>query len=481
MASSFEIAGSTGSAGAAFRTASQQFHQVQFYQTDSFLVRSVAEFSASSLNAGGAAVLLATEAHRGPILEQLNRMGVPSHAVLKRCFALDAAETLAAFMVDGYPDSSRFFTVVGDILMRAEESAPSDLTRVSAFGEMVAILWAEGKREAAVQLEQLWNDLCRSRSFSLLCAYPLSAFSRDEDRHLFSRVCGEHTSVVPAEGFTVLAGEDEKSRQIAELQQKAQALESEILARALVEEKLKRSYAELESTVEERTQALRRLSLHVLNLQDAERRRVARELHDSLGQEFVGLRMNLDMARRSPHRSELWEQCDQVLERCISEVRTLSYLLHPPMIEDVGFLSAAEWYIQDFTRRSGTQVGFEVAEKVGAVPNSAKLVLFRILQESLVNMHRHAHATCGRVRVARDGENIILEISDNGVGIPPEKLARFNQTGAGMGVGLTGIWERVRDLGGEAELMASSQGTFIRISVPFSKRRRKPATPRFST
>jgi signal transduction histidine kinase len=96
-------------------------------------------------------------------------------------------------------------------------------------------------------------------------------------------------------------------------------------------------------------------------------------------------------------------------------------------------------------------------------------------------MHRHAHATCGRVRVSRDGENIILEISDNGVGIPPEKLARFNQTGAGMGVGLTGIWERVRDLGGQAELTAGSQGTFIRISVPFSKRRRKPATPRFSS
>jgi signal transduction histidine kinase len=448
-------------------------HQVQFYETDGFLIRSVANFVNASLKAGGSAILLATEAHRGPILEQLDRNGVPSHAMLNRCVAVDASETLSKFMVEGFPDREKFFTVVGELLDEAANSARNPLTPVSAFGEMVAILWAEGKREAAVQLEQLWNDLGHAHSFSLLCAYPLREFSREEHRHLFAKICTEHSSVVPSEGFTVLTGEDEKSRKIAELQQRAEALESEILARAMAEEKLKRSYAELESTVEQRTEALRRLSLHLLNVQDAERRRIARELHDSLGQDFVGLRMNLDLARRSPHRGELWEQCDRVLDHCISEVRTLSYLLHPPMIEEVGFLSAAEWYVQDFTRRSGTQVNFEVAENVGAVPNAAKLVLFRVLQECLINMHRHAHATAGWVRVMRDGESITLEVRDNGVGIPADKLARFNQSGAGMGVGLTGIWERVRDLGGRAELISAKNGTLIRISVPFTKRRRK--------
>jgi signal transduction histidine kinase len=183
--------------------------------------------------------------------------------------------------------------------------------------------------------------------------------------------------------------------------------------------------------------------------------------------------MNLDLARRSPHRAELWEQCDRVLDHCISEVRTLSYLLHPPMIEDVGFLSAAEWYIQDFNRRSGMRIVFEVAENVGSPPNSTQLVLFRILQEALINIHRHARATAGSVRVSKHNGNLLLEISDNGVGVPAERLHRFNGNGSGMGVGLTGTWERVRDLGGQVELIARNPGTAVRISIPFSK----PAKP----
>ena len=470
MASPVEILQPSGRDQSPHREIRSHVHQVQFYETESYLANSVTDFLSPALKGGGSAVLVATPEHRAEVMNRLVKTGIPSYAILNRYLAVDARATLDALLRDGNPDPERFSKVIGELLDRAAASAQHRSFPIAAYGEMVALLWSEGKREAAVRLEQLWNDLYSTHSFSLLCAYPLSDFAREEDRHFFADICREHSSMVPAEGFTGLDDSDKKSRKIAELQQRAQALESEVLARATAEEQLRRSYAHLESLVEERTQALRRLSLHLLNLQDAERRRIARELHDSLGQDFVGLRMNLDLVRRSPYRAELWEQCDRVLEHCITEVRTLSYLLHPPMIEEVGFLSAAEWYIQDFTRRSGTRVNFEVMPDVGGVPSAAKLVLFRILQECLVNMHRHAHATLGCVKLGRAGENITLEVSDDGVGIPPEKLNRFNQTGAGMGVGLTGIWERVRDLGGAAELVSAAKGTLIRISVPFSKK-----------
>jgi signal transduction histidine kinase len=341
---------------------------------------------------------------------------------------------------------------------------------VPAFGEMVAVLWAEGKREAAVQLEQLWSDFTRAHSVSLLCAYPLAHFSRSEDQRLFSQICAEHSSVVPAEGFAELVAEDQKTREIAHLQQRAQSLAIEVEARKAAEDRLRVAQAELEGLVEQRTTALRKLSLQVLKLQDLERRRIARELHDSLGQEFVGLRVNLDLAKRRPYDAEHWKQCDQLLERCIDEVRTLSYLLHPPMIEDAGFASAAEWYIEDFSRRSGMNITFSTSGDVSRLPEYLKLVLFRVLQEALLNVHRHARAAAGEVRVQRSANVVVLEVKDNGVGIPADKLARFNRNGTGMGVGLTGMRERVRDLGGRFELNSAPGGTLVRVSVPASRK-----------
>jgi signal transduction histidine kinase len=445
-------------------------HRVQFYKEDPFLVRSVAAHLATSLRDGGSAIVLATKAHRSQILEELARLEIPAEALMQRFVAMEASEALAKFMLDGLPDPIRFNNVLQDLLRAAQGSARSAFDPVAAFGEMVAVLWAEGKREAAVQLEQLWKDFTRAHSLSLLCAYPLAYFSRSEDQRLFAQICAEHSSVVPAEGFGEQIAEDQISRNIADLQQRAQSLAIEVEARKAAEDRLRVAQAELECLVEQRTTALRKLSLQVLKLQDLERRRIARELHDSLGQEFVGLRVNLDLAKRTPHDPEHWKQCDQLLERCIDEVRTLSYLLHPPMIEDAGFASAAEWYIEDFSRRSGMNISFFTSGDVSRLPEYLKLVLFRVLQEALLNIHRHARATGGEVRVQRSANVVVLEVKDNGVGIPADKLARFNRNGTGMGVGLTGMRERVRDLGGRFELNSAPGGTLVRISVPTSRK-----------
>jgi signal transduction histidine kinase len=448
----------------------RDLHRVQFYKDEPFLVRSVAAHLAASLRAGGAAIVLATKPHRGQILEELTKLEIPADALMQRFIAMEASEALSKFMLDGLPDPIRFNAVLQDLLRAAQGSARSAFDPVSAFGEMVAVLWAEGKREAAVQLEQLWSDFTRAHSLSLLCAYPLAHFSRSEDQRLFSRICAEHSSVIPAESFGALGAENQKAREVADLQQRAESLAIEVEARKAAEDRLRVAQAELEGLVEQRTTALRKLSLQVLKLQDLERRRIARELHDSLGQEFVGLRVNLDLAQRTPHDPEHWKRCDQLLERCIDEVRTLSYLLHPPMIEDAGFASAAEWYIEDFSRRSGMNISFSTSGDVSRLPEYLKLVLFRVLQEALLNVHRHARATGGEVRVQRSANVVVLEVKDNGVGIPADKLARFNRNGTGMGVGLTGMRERVRDLGGRFELNSAPGGTLVRISVPTSRK-----------
>jgi len=444
-------------------------HRVQFYKDEPFLVRSVAEHLAASLRDGGGAIVLATKAHRGQILQELARLEISAEKLAKRFVARDASELLAKFMRNDLPDPACFKTAVRELLQAAQGQSDSAAAPIAAFGEMVAVLWAEGKREAAVQLEQLWNDFVSAHSLSLLCAYPLSYFSSSEDQELFARVCSVHTSVVPSEGFAGLL-DAAKAREIADLQQRAESLAIEVEARRMAEAKLHAVQAELESLVEQRTAALRKLSLQVLKLQDMERRRIARELHDSLGQEFVGLRVNLDLARRSPQDEESWKRCDLLLGRCIDEVRTLSYLLHPPMIEDAGFGSAAEWYIEDFSRRSGMKITFSASGEVSRLPEYVKLVLFRIMQEGLMNIYRHAHALSGDVRVQRAPDNVVLEVKDSGIGIPREKLARFNRNGTGMGVGLTGMRERVRDLGGKFELTSGPEGTTVRVSVPTARR-----------
>jgi signal transduction histidine kinase len=444
-------------------------HRVQFYKEEPFLVQSVARHLAASLRDGGSAIVLATKEHRGKILEELVKLEIPTEALLRRYVAHDASEVLAQLMLNDAPDPSRFDAMIRGILRLAQDQ-PGSAAPVAAFGEMVAVLWAEGKREAAVQLEQLWNEFTRRHSLSLLCAYQLSHFSSADDQGLFARICAEHTSVVPSEGLAELAFDSAKAREIADLQQRAESLALEVEARKIAEARLQATQAELESLVEQRTSSLRKLSLQVLKLQDMERRRIARELHDSLGQEFVGLKVNLDLARRSPHDEELWKRCDALLARCISEVRTLSYLLHPPMIEDAGFASAAEWYIEDFSRRSGMNISFSASGETSRLPEYAKLVLFRAMQEALLNIYRHARATSGEVRVQRCNGTVVLEVKDNGVGIPREKLARFNRNGTGMGVGLTGMRERVRDLRGMFELASGPEGTTVRLSVPLARR-----------
>jgi PAS domain S-box-containing protein len=257
-----------------------------------------------------------------------------------------------------------------------------------------------------------------------------------------------------------------------------------------VESELRRSHEELEEKVAERTrelalsltaveseiavrkqteEQLRELSSQVLRLQDEERRRIARDLHDSTGQTFAAFKMVLGQLGRLvsevPKTSQLLQDLNALADQGSQEIRTISYLLHPPMLDEVGFSSAAKWYVEGVTKRCGIKISldFSVAPRLG---NGAELALFRVLQESLTNVLRHSKSEMAHVRLYAEGDTAILSIRDYGQGISAEKVNNFNRSGAGSGVGLGGMRQRLRDFGGQLQVQSAGTGTTILAMLP---------------
>jgi signal transduction histidine kinase/CheY-like chemotaxis protein len=212
-------------------------HFVQFYEADGFLLNSLSGFIGNAISAGEGAIVIATESHRAGLEELIkaNGLDVTSAKAHGQFLSLDAADTLSQFMIDGLPEPGRFHTVMSGVIASVTDGRP----RVKAFGEMVALLWAEGNHVAAIQLEQLWNDLQKAHSFSLFCAYPINGFSGEQLVEPTRSVCKVHSRVIPAESYAGLADHDDRLRAIALLQQKAESLEAEVTERRRVEECLR--------------------------------------------------------------------------------------------------------------------------------------------------------------------------------------------------------------------------------------------------
>jgi len=221
---------------ASFQTG-QSEHFVQFCETDAFLMDSVSAFIGAGLRVGDAVIVLATKPHTENLEERLKKDGleVAAARVRGQYIPIDAAAMLSKFMVDGSPEPGRFAEVVGSMIARAAQGR----RHVRIFGEMVALLWAEGNRAAAVHLEELWNDLGKTHSFSLCCAYPMQGFDGEVYEEEFTEICQQHSRVIPAESYTRLSRADERLRAITLLQQKAHSLEAEIAERKGAEERLR--------------------------------------------------------------------------------------------------------------------------------------------------------------------------------------------------------------------------------------------------
>ncbi len=219
--------------------------------------------------------------------------------------------------------------------------------------------------------------------------------------------------------------------------------------------------------------ALRELSGQLLRLQDDERRRLARELHDSTGQKLAALAMNLSVAYKSMDgadartRNALAESID-LTKQCLREIRTLAYLLHPPELEELGLADAARNYVDGFAQRSGIPVELDLPPDLGRLPPEVETALFRILQESLNNIHRHSGSPKARVQIYRDQAGVTMRVEDEGQGMQHGELKRDDQPASAQGVGIAGMRERVRQLGGQLEIRSSESGTTLKATLPLN-------------
>jgi PAS domain S-box-containing protein len=241
------------------------------------------------------------------------------------------------------------------------------------------------------------------------------------------------------------------------------------VTRDLTEQKLtQKALEDSRQKLEQSEQSLRNLSLHLLRTQDEERRRIGREIHDSLGQYLSVLKIKLDSM--SPDAAEEIAECANITEECVKEVRTISYLLYPPMLEEMGLASAIPWYLDGFSSRSGIRVTLQIPADFERLSRDAELVLFRVLQESLTNIQRHSGSRTAEISITSANKMAMLQVTDHGKGIPVATLEQGSQDWMGsLGVGLRGMSERLRQLGGTLDISSGDTGTVIRASVPLEK------------
>ena len=251
---------------------------------------------------------------------------------------------------------------------------------------------------------------------------------------------------------------------------------SDVTGRKEAEENFRKLAETLDVEVRARTRELqdqsnqvRDLSWRLLRSQDEERRHIARELHDSVGQTLTVLDINLELfmqeaGYKSSEVAAKIEEIQKTVQQLHREIRTTSYLLHPPLLDESGLHSAISWYVQGLLERSGLEVQLDISKELGRLPPEMELVLFRLVQECLTNIHRHSESETASIRIARESNQIALHIQDQGKGMSPVRLAEIQSGRSGVGIG--GMRERLRQFEGTMNIDSDSSGTRIFATIP---------------
>jgi PAS domain S-box-containing protein len=224
---------------------------------------------------------------------------------------------------------------------------------------------------------------------------------------------------------------------------------------------------------QQRDEEMQRLTTRGLQLQDEERRRIARDLHDVTAQDLGAVAVNLALLRRlvtdlKSEAQNLVTESASLAEAVLQQIRTLSYLLHPPLLDQVGLASALRWYVEGFTKRSGIHVDIEIARDIGRPSLDIETALFRIVQESLTNVHRHSGSGSATIRLVRAGERMALYVKDQGVGMIEAATGAIADHVQSLGLGILGMRQRLRQFGGQLEIHTSHHGTEIIATVPLT-------------
>ena len=435
-------------------------HLVQYYEEEGFLYDRVTDFMSNGLRGRDAAVLIATRAHRDGVESRLVRRGIDLADLTAggRYHALDARDTLSRFMVDGSPDPHRFANTIGPVI----RTARSGDRRVVAFGEMVALLWAEGNRDAAIRLEELWNDLARRETFALLCAYPISHFDDAAHARPFADINAAHTWVTPAESYSIVEA-DERNRVIATLQQKAAALEAESKQREGLEAALRGKIDELAEVDRRKDEFLAMLghelrnplapvttALQIMRIHESEPSRVARsrEIVERQIEHMTRLIDDLlDVSRITRGKIELREQpllLSSVVERAIESAR--------PLIDERGHRIALDL----------------PAEPVTFLADPARLS--QVFANLLNNAAKYTDVG-GRiwVRARVEGKDLVVAVKDDGPGLTKELRSYVfdlfmqgpqsrTRARGGLGIGLTLVRRLVELHGGTVDALSEGPG-----------------------
>jgi two-component system sensor histidine kinase UhpB len=259
--------------------------------------------------------------------------------------------------------------------------------------------------------------------------------------------------------------QDALERSEAKLQLLAGSLERRVAERT-------RELATKNAEMETQTEIVQQLSVRLLQAGDEERRRIARDLHDSAGQTLTAVGLNLAAMEReakevAPNVASTAAESRMLVKQLIEEIRTLSYLLHPPLLEESGLIGAISWLADGITKRSQIEVKLELAEEIGRLPEDLELAVFRIVQECLANVYRHSGSKSATIRLDRDSQELLLQVEDEGRGMSPQLLSTIQTSGSG--VGLRGIQERIRPFSGSFDIQSDRHGTKIEVKFPLQK------------
>ncbi|HEV8534185.1 MAG TPA: ATP-binding protein [Candidatus Limnocylindria bacterium] len=436
---------------------------MQFYEHDAALVEGVGTFLTPAFDSGEAAIVIATKPHCDGIEACLQARGIDVEGARSdgHYLTLDAAEALSVILVDGWPDARRFAEVVGGALIRAEAGGRRSRTR--AFGEMVALLWAEGEREAALRLEELWEATRAKHSFSLLCGYPVAAFGERSESEYFNKVTAAHDIVVPAESYTSLSDPQDRLRVIAELQQKALALETEAAQRRAAEVELRRTIEQLAHIDRRKDEFLALLghelrnplapvtsALELIRLHEDEPTRVARlreTIERQIGHMTRLIDDLLDVSRITRGKVQLRDE-----RVSLSSVVANAIEIAHPLIEERGHRfeldlpDAPVTLIADPTR------------------------LAQVIANLLNNAAKYTDVG-GHIRLAARtaGPELVLSVRDDGAGLTPELREhvfemfvqgseRHTRQRGGLGIGLTLVKSLVDLHGGSVEALSDGAG-----------------------
>jgi signal transduction histidine kinase/ActR/RegA family two-component response regulator len=448
-------------------------HFVQFYEDDEFIADEVAEFLDGALRAGDTAILIATPLHRAQVAERLRGLGSATAArnwYPGELVSLDARETLARFMVDGEPNEALFLATVGSAVARA---AGGGTRSVRAFGEMVALLCADGNAEAAIRLEDMWNALGRRHAFSLMCAYPMNLFSSAEHAETFRHVCATHSTVRPSERLDAAGDAQGLPMTIASLQQKTLALQTEVARRTAVEQTLRRREKELAAASQAKDEFLAMLG---------------HELRNPLSPIVTALqlmKMRGDI-KSSKEQAVIQRQVDHLI-RLVDDLLDVSRItqgkveLRCESVEIAQVLAKAVEMASLLLEQRRHQLTIAVPSS-GLLWRGDSTRLAQVVANLLTNAARYTEPG-GHVFLSavRESDQIVIRVKDTGKGLGKEMLTNvfqlffqghqgIDRAEGGLGIGLALVRNLVELHGGtvQADSDGPGRGSEFTVRLPIA-------------